>query len=652
AGASATAGATPGRDKVVPWKATVAEVSLDRYVIDLEDQGSGIALGVQDIGAKLAGVSTDLKVPVAFSAGFSLREGGKFAFKGRATPAGPALDADLKVERLALKPVQPLLARYIRLKVADGTVSAQGKAAVAPAAGKAPLLRFNGGFDVSNLKLDEDNGEVFAAWNSVSAEALSLTLQPNRLEVPELRIAGLNAKLLIDADRSLNAARLLVRPAEGSAPAQPAQPAQTGEAFPMSVRRVRVQDAKLEFADLSLRPQFGAKIHELNGVVNGLATDKATRSQLELDGRVDEFGLARIRGEMNPFAPKDNTDVSVVFKNIDLVSASTYSMKFAGYRIASGKISLDLNYKVRDSRLEGKNSVVLDKLELGEKVDSPDAINLPLELALAILKDSDGKIDLDLPVSGSLDDPQFSYGAVIWKAVVNLITRIVTAPFRALGALFGISGDKLESIDFDAGSAKLLPPEREKLKQVATVLAKRAQLSLAVPGQYNEAVDGDALKVRAVRLEVARRAGIKVAEGEEPGPADLQDTAVRAALRALLTERFGATEWDKRKAEAERAAAKTGSPISVLERAQRLARGEPQVADLGPLYRGIVERLNQSQPLAAEALQQLARQRSDAIVSELKAAGIDATRLAQPASEKSDAAPGKPVPLKLGLASR
>lgn len=646
----------------VPWKAAIAAITLGKFTIDLEDADTGVAVRAQDIGVKLTEVSSDVKQPLKFDAAFSLREGGRISAQGRAVPAASTVDATVRIERLALAPVQPMLARYVKLKLASGSVSAQGAISVAPAGGKAPLLRFAGGFEVADLRLDEDNGEMFAAWKGVGAEQLTLTLQPNRLEVPELRLAEINAKLLIEADRSLNATRLLVSPppvvAARAAPAAPpapvaasvAAPEDGADAFPVLVRRVRVQNAKLEFADLSLRPQFGAKIHELNGVINGLSTSKATRSQIELDGRVDEFGLARIRGELNPFAPRNNTDLAVVFKNVDLVSASPYAMKFAGYRIASGKISLDLNYKLRNSQLEGRNSVVLDQLTLGERVDSPDAMNLPLELALAILKDSDGKIDLDLPVSGSLDDPQFSYGAVIWKAITNVIAKIVTAPFRALGALFGVSGDKLESIDFDAGSAALLPPEREKLKQVATVLSKRAQLKLAVPGRYSEAADGLALRVRTVRMEVATRAGIKVAEGEEPGPPDLQDNAVRSALRGLLTERHGAPEWDKRKAEAEAAAA--GAPVTVLQRAQRIARGEPQVADLGPLYRGIIDRLVQAQPLPAGALQQLAARRSTAIVDALKAAGIEAARLVQPAVEPADSAPGKPVPLKLGLSSR
>jgi hypothetical protein len=649
AGAAPAKGTSQGGGQ---WKAAVAAVTLGKFAIDVEDADTGVALRAQDIGVKLTDVSSDTKHPLKFDAAFTLREGGRISAQGRAVPAASTLEANIRIERLALKPVQPVLARYVKLKLAGGSLSAQGAIAIAPAGGKTPLLRYAGGFEVADLRLDEEGGELFAAWKSVGAEQLTLTLQPNRLEVPELRLAEVNAKLLIDADRTLNATRLLVSPppAAAAAPTPAAAPEDTADPFPVLVRRVRVQNARLEFADLSLRPQFGAKIHELNGVVNGLSTNKATRSQIELDGRVDEFGLARIRGELNPFAPRNNTDVSVVFKNIDLVSASTYAMKFAGYRIASGKISLDLNYKLRNSQLEGRNSVVLDQLTLGERVDSPDALKLPLELALAILKDADGKIDLDLPVSGSLDDPQFSYGAVIWKAVTNILTRIVTAPFRALGALFGVSGDKLESVDFDAGSAALLPPEREKLKRVATVLSKRAQLKLAVPGQYSEAADGLALRVRAVRLETARRAAIKVAEGEEPGPPDLQDSSVRSALRGLLTERHGAGEWDKRKADAEAAAA--GAPVTVLQRAQRIARGEPQVADLAPLYRGIIDRLVQAQALPADALKQLAARRSTAIVEALKASGIEVARLAQPAVERTDSAPGKPVPLKLRLSSR
>ena len=430
----------------------------------------------------------------------------------------------------------------------------------------------------------------------------------------------------------------------------------------MRVRRVRLQNAKLDFADLSLRPQFAAKIYELNGVVTGLSTKRDARSQIELDGRIDEFGLARVRGQLNPFTPTDNTDLNVVFKNVDMVSASPYTMKFAGYKVAEGKISLDLQYKVRNRQLDGTNQIVLDKLTLGERIDSPDALKLPLELALAILKDSDGRIDLGLPVSGDMNDPQFSYGALIWKAVGNVLTKIVTAPFRALGNLLGISADKLEAIDFDAGSAVLLPPEREKLKQVAQILAKREQLKLAVPGQYSD-TDGAALRAQAVRRAVTAKAGIKLEAGEEPGPLNLGERKVRGALRDLYGERFGKAELDRQKKAAESAApapaaasanasAPAAAKIPVFQRLGKLIEGEPQVADTGAFYNGLREQLEAKQPLPADALSKLGAQRSAAILAALQQDGTPAARVSAGAPEKTEAAPGKLVGLKLGLAAQ
>lgn len=654
-----------------PWTAVAKSVELSKFGAEVEDQGTGVKVNVQDLAVKLEGAGSDLTRPVRFNAGLNLREGGQFLAQGRVVPASGALEADVRVKQLALAPLQPLLGNYVKLKIAGGSVSAQGRLTAAAGEAKSASLRYVGGFDIAGLALNEENGELFAAWKSVGADKLTASLAPNLLEIPELRVVEPNAKLIIENDRSFNATRLLVRPATSGATvdAPPPAPAQAGDdAFPVRIQRLRFQNARLDFTDLSLRPQFGAKIYELNGVVTGLSSNRDSRSQIELDGRVDEFGLARIRGELNPFAPRDNTDVNVVFKNVDMVSTSPYTMKFAGYKIAEGKISLDLQYKVRNGQLEGTNQIIIDKLTLGERVDSPDALKLPLELAIAILKDSDGRIDLGLPVSGNLDDPQFDYGAVIRKAIGIVLTRIVTAPFRALGSLFGISGEKLEAIDFDPGSDRLLPPEREKLKQVAQVLSKRAQLKLLVPGQYSEAADGAALKARAVRVEIAKRAGIKLEAGEEPGPLDLRDRAVRGAVRDLYAERFGAAELDKQKKAAEGSAAApppAGAPASadlkteaaqeklpVWQRFGNLIRGEPQVVDASPFYHTLQERLDQNQPLAADALTRLGAQRASAILAALTDAGVDPARVLAAAPEKVGSDIGKPVPLKLGLAAR
>jgi hypothetical protein len=313
---------------------------------------------------------------------------------------------------------------------------------------------------------------------------------------------------------------------------------------------------------------------------------------------------------------------------------------------------------VRDSRLEGDNKIVIDKLTLGERVDSPDALKLPLELAIAVLKDSEGRIELGVPVTGDLNDPKFSYAAVIGKAITNVLAGIVSAPFRALAGPFGGSGEKLQSIEFEAGSARLLPPEREKLGQVAQLLSKRGELRLSVPGHFNEAVDGAALRTLAVRADIVRRAGLRLESGESPGPLNLTEPSVRNAVRDAYTQRFGQPAWEQAKvaAETERprgeASGAAGTPVPAWRRLSNLVQGEPQVTDPVGFYRGLVRRLEQEAPLAPDALAQLGTQRAQAVVAALAESGVDASRLVAGAPAPVAAETGKPVPLKLELATR
>ncbi|MYM83319.1 DUF748 domain-containing protein [Duganella sp. FT50W] len=651
--------ATTAEQRGPAWTADVKSVEVNKVGALFADAGSGIKVNLQNFNLKLHDASTDLKKPLAFEGGVGLKEGGLLQAKGKVVPASGALDSELKLTKLALAPVQPLLSKYVKLKIADGNINAQGWLRTGSGASKAdPALRYNGSFEVAGLSLNELDNDRFAHWTSVRAEQLALSVKPNLLDVAELRVVEPNAILIIENDRSLNAQRLLVEQPAAAPAASAAQPAEpSAEAFPLRVRRVRVQDAKLDFTDLSLRPQFGARIYELNGVINGLSSRRDARTQIELDGRVDDYGLARVRGQLNPFVPADNTDLNVLFKNIDMVSASPYTMKFAGYRIAEGKISLDLQYKVRNGQMDGNNQVILDQLTLGERIDSPDALKLPLELALAVLKDSNGRIDLGIPVTGNLNDPSFSYGALVWKALGNVLTKVVTSPFRALGNLFGVSGEKLEAVEFDAGSAVVLPPEREKLKQVAQLMTKKPDLKLTVPGLYSEAADGAALRMQALRREVLGRAGVKLAANEQPGPLDMSQRTVRGAIRALYAERFGAPELEREKQAAEVAGAASTSAsagpaqqkLPVLRRLGNLVQGEPQVADATAFYGKLEERLLQHQPLPKEALPELGARRAAAVVATLKEAGGVAAPGAPVATEEAS---GKAVAVKLALSAR
>jgi hypothetical protein len=251
------------------------------------------------------------------------------------------------------------------------------------------------------------------------------------------------------------------------------------------------------FADFTLKPQFATGIQSLNGDISGISTDPKTRAKVALSGRVDQYGKADISGTINPLASEVYTDIAVKFSNLELTTLTPYSAKFAGYRIDKGKLSLDLNYRIENRRLNASNKVVFNQLTLGEKVDSPDSIGLPLKLAVAILKDKDGVIDVDLPITGSIDDPKFKLAPLIWKAFLNLLTKAATAPFSLIAGMVG-GGSDLDSLSFATGESTLAPAETDKLGKLGRALAERPALGVEIRGAFDP--QADALAIKTVKF--------------------------------------------------------------------------------------------------------------------------------------------------------
>jgi Domain of Unknown Function (DUF748) len=195
---------------------------------------------------------------------------------------------------------------------------------------------------------------------------------------------------------------------------------------------------------------------------------------------VDEFAPVKISGELNVLGAALYADVSLSFHNIELSTFNPYSGKFAGYNISKGKLSTDLHYKVDGRKLDAQHHIVVEQLEFGDKTDSKDAVSLPVKLAVALLKDREGVIDLNLPVAGSLDDPKFKIGPIIWKVFVNILEKAVTAPFALLGSLFG-GGPDLQFVDFQAGMAELDPTGAERAQSLVKALTARPQLKIEIP---------------------------------------------------------------------------------------------------------------------------------------------------------------------------
>ena len=636
-GAPAAAPARADTATASPLNVQLARLSLNGLEVDIVDQSAPRPVKAQVAKGfvTLKDLSLDLNKAVSLEAGFALKQGGRLDASGTVIPEQVSGRLDLKLVGLSLKPFAPYVNQFARLNLHSGAASTRGKL-MFESAKSGMRLTFNGGFAVDDLAItEEETEEAFLGWKKLSSDSLSVRLGPNRLRMNELVALNPFGKIIIFEDRTINLQRVLrtqpsVTPAARDAPKPQPKPADQPAAFPGAVERVRIVGANAEFADLSLTPQFGTRMHDLDGVVTGLSTDPATTAQVELDGKVDDYGSARVRGSIQPFRATDFTDLKLTFRNLEMTNLTPYSGKFAGRKIDSGKLSVDLEYKIKDRQLAGENKFIVNKLKLGERVDSPDAMKLPLDLAIALLEDSNGIIDLDLPVSGSLDDPQFSYGRIIWKAIVNVLTKLVTAPFRALGSLLGISSEKLESVDFDPGSSALLPPEQEKLKAVAEALAKRPALTLTLEPGYDPATDRRALQEQAMRHKAVTVAGIKLAAGEAPGPVDVNNYTIQTWLEDSYAERAGKEDYKKLRESFRDKGAGAAARVLESEFVERLGRRRFKTRDEGPasaFHAELLERLTRQTKIEDDALIKLAEARGQAMRDALLKWGLDAGRV-------------------------
>ncbi|NQV02145.1 MAG: DUF748 domain-containing protein [Bacteroidia bacterium] len=459
---------------------------------------------------------------------------------------------------------------------------------------------------------------------------------PGALQVETVLLDHLKGQFVIKKDGSLNLDNVMVSEQKPPAKSPPLEDDKAiskekpTKQFPVNVNQVRIRDAEVDFADLSLVPPFGAKIHKLKGVISGFSSSPEGRIVMALEGQVDRYGSATIKGELAPLNTRGFNDVKMVFRNVEMTRLTPYSTKFAGRKIDSGKISLDLYYNVVDSRLKGENQIIVESLELGERIEGSDAMDLPLDLAIALLKDSNDRIQLGLPVAGSLDDPEFSYGHLVWKALVNVLTKMVTAPFRALASLVGGDEEDLGLVNFEVGRSRITPPEAEKLAKLAVAIKQRPQLTIEVQGQYAPEADGAVLKHLAIRQALAKRMGrADITDlNLDIEPLNTTDPATQKVLDTMAAERMDEPALNALK----KTYGLKPSPPQGSEKTKTKPLPEkpstPPKPDPAGFYTALFQNLVKQQPLTENDFTMLAQKRAKAVISELERAdGINAAQL-------------------------
>lgn len=508
-------------------------------------------------------------------------------------------DIDLRIAQAYLSPL-------VSLELRSGMLSSELQVDLQ---GTEPLaFSVRGSVDATQLHtLDTINNRDFVKWQRLQLSGLDYQ-HPRSLDIERIDLRQPYARFVVNPDLSTNLNDLLVKRDEPAA--QDASEQQAAEPLAIRIGGINIADGSANFADFSLRPPFVTAIQSLNGDIGVLSNREQKAASVNIAGKVDQYAPVSIKGSLTPFDPLQSLDIATSFRQVELTTLTPYSGKFAGYRIRKGRLNLDLHYRIEQGRLNAENKVVLEQLQLGEKVDSPDAVDLPVRLAVALLKDSKGTISIELPVQGNLNDPEFSVMPIVWQTLRNLVVRAAQAPFKFIAGLAGGGDADLSHVAFASASSELDGNARKTLDTLAAALVERPALRLEVEGMANAAIDGPMLaeqrlqqEFRETQYRILQRRGDKV----PPDPAEIRiETSEEAPLlegiyRSRLNQQPPA-EWKE------------------LDDEQRAERMRQAVID--------------SWSDNAALLRRLSRERAAAIKGYLVDAGLESERV--PAGHRND----------------
>ncbi len=556
-----------------PWAVGVDLVEIRNYQAKFEDRTlttpAMVEVDALDVTVKDIQLPFTKPLPVAVS--LKLNQTGLIDVRGRMAIEPMTADLDINIAQIAIRPFQPYLDRFLNADVSDGAIDLKGSVQYAKEHSKGPLLRFQGNLAVNRLVVtDRKEFDEVASWKTLAVSRLTLEVEPTAVRIGEILWQEPAIYAVIESDGALNLSKLVVPPpAEGADKSQKenddSKPASKATPPTVTVDQVRLVKAAATFRDLSVEPPVKTGLTDFGGTIKGLSSKQVKKADVDLAGRIDKAAPLKIAGKINPLSEDAFTDVVITLGGMDLTPAGPYSGKYAGYGLSKGKLSLDLKYRVSQQLLEAENMVQVDQLTFGQKVESPDATSLPVPLLVALLKDRKGLIEIDMPIRGNLADPDFKYGKVVISTLLNLLGKVVASPFTLLGKLApgGGSGEDLQFVEFQPGSASLTAEDMKKLETLEQALDERAGLRLEIKGTADTVLDGLALRKRKLidRLATKKR--------REGGKAVAPEEITAEEEQRFVEELFA--EWQAKQADAggktpEGAEAKSPTPEEMKQR--------------------------------------------------------------------------------------
>ena len=476
--------------------------------------------------------------------------------KGAISANEQAVSGTIDISQFGLSQLQPYVAQYLNLALEDGSADLSGSFE----ANSDSKVVFNGQASIASLTVIDDlKQEPLLQWADLQIKGIKYNSTDSTLSLEKITLDKPYAKLLIAEDKQTNFSNIVVEQTASpsiSTPETKTQPESKQGAHPSAdeevselvirIGEIVFNDGSAYFADNSLRPRFASGMESLNGGITKRSAKADTAANVDVKGKIDGYAPVALYGAINPLIKDIFLDLTFTVEGAELTSVNPYSGTYMGHFIDKGLLSLDIQYLLEDNQLAGNNHVVIDQLTLGRKTDSDQALSLPLGLAIALLEDSNGVIDLGLEVSGDLDSPTFGFGSIILKAIGNLITKAVTAPFSLLANLVGSDDDELNEIDFTHGSSQLTDAASSKLATLADALTKRPGLRVNIEGTVDEVPDAYELAEQKLQQQLLALSG-QEALPESLSPSTMPISGPLAdALSELFVSSTGKTVEEER----------------------------------------------------------------------------------------------------------
>ncbi len=490
-----------------------------------------VGIVASDISVRVNNLSTATGRQGTTAVSFHLNKGGTASVEGPVGLTPLSAQLAVRVKAIDLRPFQPYFTDRVKIHVTKGAMSTNGNISLRHQEGSGLQASYKGDASLSQFgSVDKAHGEDFLTWQSLVFGNLDVGYNPTYVHIGKVALTDFYARLIVHADGSVNLARIMERDTREEqavsidTPTTTTPPPSTGTSgqagTDVQIGTVTLQGGRINFSDTSLKVPFSMDLSEMGGRVSGLSSGEATRADVELRGKVNQFAPLEIVGTINPLREDLFVDLKARFRDMDLGFGTPYSGKYLGYTIEKGKLSFDLNYQIAKRKLDSTHNLFLDQFTLGEKIESPTATNLPVRLAIALLKDRKGEIHLDLPVTGSLDDPQFRVWKVVLQILVNLLSKAATAPFALLGALIG-GGEELGYLEYEPGSAIVTDANAQKIEKLVKALHERPSLKLEIEGHVDIEKDKEGLLQRQfMRKLKLQKFNQRLKQGQRSIPVD------------------------------------------------------------------------------------------------------------------------------------